>query len=310
MNISVVIPLFNKAEHVVRAVESVLQQTVPVKEVIVVDDGSEDGGATKVESLKYQNVLIHRQANHGVSHARNVGISLASGDFVAFLDADDYWLPNFIALITELRQLYPAGKLLCTGYEFKTKLGTKRAINSKLLAPHGLIDDYFRACCNEDLPITASSVCIEKNILEEVGGFPEDLKLGEDQVVWAMIACKWPIAYVQQSAVVYDLMASSSDQQRIDYVDPSPHLAAFKQLEEQSLVPDRMLNSLHYLQHLTVMSSIRSNLIHGRKRQAIRLLLTHTMLKWDFYRLSAFLLLLAPTSLNIWLLNKAKSLRV
>ncbi|CAH9052844.1 hypothetical protein PSECIP111951_00700 [Pseudoalteromonas holothuriae] len=309
MDISVVIPLYNKASYVVRAIESVMQQTVPVKEVIVVDDGSCDGSADIVEALDYKNLVIHRQSNQGVSCARNVGVSLASSEFVAFLDADDFWQQNFIESICCLHQLYPAAKLLCTGYEFGTLDGNRNAVNSKLDAAHGLIKDYFQACCNEDLPITASSVCLDKHCLISMGGFPESLTLGEDQVVWASIACKWPIAYMQNSCVVYDLQASESASERIDYQSPSPHLMTFEQLELQGAVPEKMLKSLHYLQHLTVMSSIKSNLIHGRKRQAAKLLFTHPMLRWDLYRLSAVLLLLLPVSLNVWLLKKAKSRR-
>jgi glycosyltransferase involved in cell wall biosynthesis len=309
MDISVVIPLYNKADYIVRAIESVVQQTYTVREIIVVDDGSTDEGASRVQKLGYANVNVIRQSNHGVSHARNTGVDLASSEFIAFLDADDYWYPDFIQSIKELHSIYPGANLLCTGYEFGTSKGNKLAINSYFKTPHGVISDYFQACCNEDLPITASSVCLNKASLVDIGLFPEGLNLGEDQVVWAKMACAGSIAYMAKSCVVYDLKASGTDQFRIDYIEPSPHLYMFEELKQKQMVPTSLRDSLNYLQHLTVMSSVKSNLIHGRRRQAWKLLTSHPMLQWDLYRVFAFGMLLLTPSMNTWLFDRVKSRR-
>ena len=92
--ISVVIPLYNKQAYVERAVASVLQSGYPAHEVIVVDDGSTDEGPRRVSAMGDPRVRVIKQPNAGVSAARNRGISAATGDYVAFLDADDYWTPE------------------------------------------------------------------------------------------------------------------------------------------------------------------------------------------------------------------------
>ncbi|MBQ4860854.1 glycosyltransferase [Pseudoalteromonas sp. MMG013] len=306
MDISVVIPLYNKAAFIERAVRSVLSQSVPVAEVIIVDDGSTDNGAELVTALSNNKVTLHSQSNNGVSSARNIGVSLCSSPFVAFLDADDYWHEHFIAEIKALNNAQPDAKLLCTGYEFSTQHSRANAVNTFMSEQYGILADYFAACSLQDLPITSSSVCIEKSSLLEIGGFPEDLSLGEDQVVWAKMACKWPVAYANKVSAVYDLAASVSEKPQVDYVKPSPHLKAFEQLLVQGVVPSKMQPTLKYLMHLTVMSSVKRNLLKGRKKEAFNLLVHAPLLQWDWYRAFAFLLVPLPQCCTRWLLSSNK----
>ncbi|MBQ4849218.1 glycosyltransferase family 2 protein [Pseudoalteromonas sp. MMG012] len=303
MDISVVIPLFNKAAFIERAIHSVLNQTVSVKEIIVVDDGSSDGGAELVKSLTSSKVILHSQSNQGVSCARNVGVSLCTSQYIAFLDADDYWYDCFVEEIMSLQHEYPSAKLFFTGYEFGFEDTKELARNSFILRNKGLLGDYFQACCHEDLPITASSLCLDKEALLSVGGFPESLSLGEDQVVWGAMACFWPIAYSARTCVVYDLSASNTTVKQPELIVPSPHIYAFDKLLEQGFVPHEMKRSLSYLKHLTVMSCVKSNLMQGHKIQAFKLLYKHPMLWWDKYRMFAYLLLLLPKSINVLILK-------
>lgn len=110
MKVSALIPTYNRRTQVTRAIESVLAQSVPVEEIIVVDDGSTDGSAEAIRSCYGSRVAIYRQENAGVSSARNRGIREAQGEWIAFLDSDDVWLPTKIE-----RQLEALGEL---GNEF------------------------------------------------------------------------------------------------------------------------------------------------------------------------------------------------
>lgn len=106
-DISVIIPLFNKESYIKRAIRSVISQTHPANEIIVVDDGSTDNGPAIVSAIEDHRIKLLSEENAGVSSARNHGISHAKGDVVAFLDADDEWHPNFLEVIGRLIALFP-----------------------------------------------------------------------------------------------------------------------------------------------------------------------------------------------------------
>ena len=92
---SVVIPLYNKSQYIIRAINSIFEQKVPVDEIIIVDDGSTDDGLVKVHELNSPIIKIIEQENQGVSIARNTGITQCKNEYILLLDADDYWLSKF-----------------------------------------------------------------------------------------------------------------------------------------------------------------------------------------------------------------------
>jgi len=116
VRVSVIIPLFNKALFVERALSSVVSQSFADFEVIVVDDGSSDGGPHAVESFDDQRIRIVRQDNAGPGAARNRGIGEARGEFVAFLDADDEWLPDYLAQAVRLLDEHSEAAAVTSGY--------------------------------------------------------------------------------------------------------------------------------------------------------------------------------------------------
>ena len=113
-SISVVIPLYNKERYIHRAVESVLSQKIAPDEVIIVDDGSTDGGAREVKKISDFRIRLVQQSNSGECAARNRGIDEARNELVAFLDADDEWKPDFLAQIHRLMNNFPDCCLLYT----------------------------------------------------------------------------------------------------------------------------------------------------------------------------------------------------
>ena len=116
MKYSVVIPLYNKEHYIASALRSVLAQTYPDYEVIVVDDGSTDNSLQACKTVQSDKIRIVQQANQGVSAARNKGIELAAGEYICFLDADDAWHPDYLQNIEIIVQKYPQSDIFVTAY--------------------------------------------------------------------------------------------------------------------------------------------------------------------------------------------------
>lgn len=204
--ISVVMPLYNKATQVLATVASVIVQTISNWELVVVDDGSTDGGAALVRALSDPRIRVVSQVNAGVSAARNHGIKLAQADLVAFLDADDLWLPEFLSTILALQADYPAACWFATGYEIRPPLGS--AFESRLGGPaknfvRGMLPDYFGVAIFSDPPVWTSATSVQRNAIQAIGGFPVGIGSGEDLLTWARLAARFPLAYEARPLAVF-----------------------------------------------------------------------------------------------------------
>lgn len=173
---SVIIPLFNKAPYIQRAVESVLKQTFQDFEIIVVNDGSTDGGEKLLEVFNDDRIKIINQVNQGVSNARNTGISHGKFRYISFLDADDYWHKNYLETNRKLIRLYPRVGIIGTGYT-SSLFDTSDEFN------YSLLNNYFEIAIHNTLYFT-SATTINKVFFENNTGFDPGLKLGEDLDVW------------------------------------------------------------------------------------------------------------------------------
>jgi glycosyltransferase involved in cell wall biosynthesis len=197
-NFTVVIPLYNKAKHILRTLQSITWQKYPAMEIVVVDDGSTDEGPSLVEKANISNLRLIRQKNKGVSAARNRGIAEARYEYVAFLDADDEWLPLYLDEISGLITKFPQADFYGTSYQIVE--ADERYIDAKIHPftddPRGvLIDDYFDIASRGDLPFTMSSITIKRNLFSKIGGFPEGEPIGEDQDLFCRAAMATRIAY-------------------------------------------------------------------------------------------------------------------
>ena len=205
--ISVIIPLYNKEAGIATALRSVLAQTYQDFEIVVVDDGSTDNGATIVEQHSDPRIRLIRQSNAGVSAARNRGIAEAKGEYVAFLDADDEWMPGFIEEIVALQQEFPECKAQATNYIFCSN-GVKSSTILRKIPFHGergVLTNYFEVASCSHPPVCSICVCIERKLLQEIGGFPVGIKSGEDLLTWARIAVHTHWAYSRKALSQYNL---------------------------------------------------------------------------------------------------------
>lgn len=190
--VSVVIPTFNRIHVLPRAVESVLKQTYPVHEIIVIDDGSED---TTEAWLKQQTRPIRtiKQQNHGVSHARNRGIEIATGNWIALLDSDDYWHND--KLEKQLRALHLQSDLrFCHCDEIWIRNGTRVNPKNKHRKGAGDLFEQSLALC----AISPSAALIHRELFETYGLFDEALPACEDYDLWLRITASEQIAFVDE----------------------------------------------------------------------------------------------------------------
>ena len=193
---SVVIPLYNKEKYIQRAIKSVLAQTVQDFELIIVDDGSTDGSYEAANKIKDPRIRIIRQENRGVSAARNRGVSEAKYNWVAFLDADDEWLPEFLNAICKLQEDFPNEKGFTTSYFQKWE--NRRidpTLDSRFYSKgyRGKIN-FFRDWDYGEAVISSSSVVLHKEAIKSIGGFPEEIKIREDNNTWIRFSLKYEIA--------------------------------------------------------------------------------------------------------------------
>jgi glycosyltransferase involved in cell wall biosynthesis len=202
-SISVVIPLYNKAQYIARALKSVLKQSLVPFEIIVVDDGSTDGGGNLVMELGEPRIRLISQENQGVSSARNRGINEAQGDLIAFLDADDIWKPKFLETILKLRQKFPQAGAYATAYERVTQHKIHYYPKFPILplgVKEGLIN-YIKTA--KYFPLCSSAVVVPKTIFAKIGGFHECPIRGEDVDMWLRIALRYPVAWSSYYGAIY-----------------------------------------------------------------------------------------------------------
>jgi len=201
---SVVVPLYNKADSVEATIASVLAQSYSDFELIVVNNGSTDSSRELAAAFTDSRIRLVDRPNSGVSIARNEGIALATAPYVALLDADDLWHPQFLQRVHVLTQLYPDASAYATRYAFRQG-GVDIAPQLPRLQNSSpqLIENYFAHVAAGDMLLTASSVCIPSRVLERIGGFPPRERIGEDQDLWIRVALDGPIAWDDQCSVYY-----------------------------------------------------------------------------------------------------------
>ena len=208
---SIVIPLYNKAPYIEKAIQSVLAQTCKEFELIIVDDGSTDNGMEIAQNmLCAQNPPFggwwgFAQQNSGVSTARNNGVKAAKYDFIAFLDADDWWAPTFLEEMKSLITEFPEGALYASSY-FKVKNG--KNIPAKIGVSDGFEKDYFDYCKTYAtslwMPVWTGAVVLRKDVFNEMQGFKPQLKLGEDFDLWVRIALKYKMVFLNKPLAYYN----------------------------------------------------------------------------------------------------------
>jgi glycosyltransferase involved in cell wall biosynthesis len=200
---SVVIPLYNKAGHIVNTIKSVLAQNFRDFEIIVVDDGSTDGGADLVKSFNETKIRLFIQKNCGVSVARNRGVAESSAEFIAFLDADDEWYPWHLEEMESLIQKFPQYGLFSVAHDIIRNEKKYRPSTGVEEGFCGVISNIFKTFGSGLSLINSSTACVNRKVFNQSGGFPVGITKGEDVYLWLKIGLSDGIAHSARSCAIY-----------------------------------------------------------------------------------------------------------
>ena len=196
MNISVVIPSYNRKDFLKRSIDSAINQTKKPLEIIVVDDGSTDGTEAMIKS-DYDFVKFIKQKNKGVSAARNIGIKVSIGEWICFLDSDDEWKKDKLEKQINAMKSNP-------GYKFfhSNEIWIKNGLRINQKKKHKKYGGDIFDKCLDICRISPSSVMIDKTVFDEVGTFNEDLVVCEDYELWLRICDKYRVFFIDEPLII------------------------------------------------------------------------------------------------------------
>ena len=238
--ISVIIPTHNRLRFVQKAINSILRQTVPVAEIIIVDDGSTDGTSKALST--HSNITYLHQPQQGPSAARNVGALMADGDWIAFLDSDDRWLPEKCERQLRFFRQNPELKVSYTN-EIWIRDGV-RVNQKKRHAKHG---GWIYEKCLPLCIISPSSIMMERETWLASGGFDETLPACEDYDLWLRLSAKVPIGFIDEFLI--EKIGGHADQLSRQWgLDKFRLIALEKMMSNSELSPS--LRRLTYLEFI------------------------------------------------------------
>jgi glycosyltransferase involved in cell wall biosynthesis len=271
---SVVIPLFNKERFIERSLKSVESQTFTEFEIIVVDDGSTDGGPRAVQGCQDPRIRIVRQPNGGVSAARNRGITEARGKWIAFLDADDEYRPDFLHQAWMCASDFPrAGAVFARAAWMK---GSSQVnIPGDRVKQPTLLKDYLRfVACEKGCEINSSAVAVRADVFEHSGAFPVGVKIGEDSDLWLRVAWTTEIAYIPKFLAVYHMEAGASNWEN-NQAEEAFWVGTYRQWLAQGRIPQRLVKSSEAYYQKYLLDRSLEYCLRGKKSEGRRVLWRH-----------------------------------
>ena len=238
-DVSVVIPLYNKEKYIRRSIGSVLRQTAGNFEIIIVDS-SDDGSTDIVDQIGDPRIIHIIRDRTRAARARNIGVQIAKSDLIAFLDADDEWLPDHLEALQKIRKKFPDAGLYLTSYvKLTDTLEAFPMLFIGIPPPpwEGYLPHYIRICSRGDEPASSSSAAVTKEVFESVGGFREDLEYGEDQFLWGKISLSFPVAYSWCGLALYHTEAEGRLCNEMHRISEHPFATYLRQRLENNTIP-------------------------------------------------------------------------
>lgn len=215
---SVIIPLYNKANFVRKTIESVLDQSFKDFEVIIINDGSTDNGLAVVNKINDPRIRIFSKENGGVAVARNFGIEKSQNEYIAFLDADDLWFPDYLETIKGMVEQHPHAGIFATSYSYIDHLGRKYDMIS-YTTPKGkilLTENYCKSIIKGEMEqLCTDTICIKKILFDKIGGFREGIKIGEDTDMWLRLSLVSPVVWKNEAKAIYNGITENNATSRL-----------------------------------------------------------------------------------------------
>ena len=300
ISFSIIIPLYNKAPYIERAVKSVLSQDYPHFEIIIVNDGSSDGDEKIVTTIVDERLKLVSQKNAGVSAARNTGAKEAQYEYLAFLDGDDTWEPNFLSELVKLIDNFPNAGIYGTSNSFIYPNGKKVAEDFRYLfngKEQGLLEDYFGLFAQiQKSPFSNSNLCIPKKIYQEFGGYKVGVKLTEDSDLWCRIALKYDVAFSVNALANYFVALEGSTHTIFENKDFEVVNTLQSALDNKN-VPQRLEKSVKKLIALQKLGLIKRGILTSNKGKILKNFLNISILKYyTFEYIKCVLAFLLPHS--------------
>lgn len=303
---SIVIPLYNKEKQIAKTIESVFNQTFQEYEIVIVNDGSTDDSVEIVNQINDKRIKLINQQNGGVSSARNTGIKNASFEYVAFLDADDEWLVDYLETIFNMIKNYPECSVFATNYKIIDTKGQERFPVDVNLAKFsktkggkdGILIDYFNFASRTAPPLWTSAIVCKRTTIKNIGCFPKGIRMGEDLIVWAKLASNYKVCYSKNIKSIYhfksydELLDDEPLPDEIDYV--GSELLNLKKINQSKFLDDYI--SLWYKMRTTmyIANFLRKDAIC----EAIKMLKFNP---FKFKNILIFCLCLIPHSLRMFM---------
>ena len=283
-HVSIIMPAFNAEKTIYSAIDSVLNQSFNEWELLIINDGSSDGTLDVISVFKDKRIKLINQANQGVAAARNSGLKIACGEYIAFLDADDLWLPSKIQKqVSTFSQFGEEVALIYTGYRgFKFSSIDSFSMVTEPINIHE--DDYYRLLVSDY--IATLTVMIRRDILKEIGYFREDLRGTEDWDYWIRIAKLYKLKKINEELALYRISSGSLSSNKLTHSDEELKVLKIHLLDDDGIPRD----VIHMAYLFWSIKAMKYHLLTYRFNHFLRSLMSIFVMKNSHFR-NYFLLL-------------------
>jgi glycosyltransferase involved in cell wall biosynthesis len=237
---SIIIPVYNKANFIENTLKSVFQQSFTDYEIIIINDGSTDDSESKIVTFNDSRIHYFSKKNEGVSETRNLGIEKAKSEFITFIDADDYWYPNFLEEMFLLIKKFPEQSVFSAAIEIEnTKTVIPSSYSIEKVNDNAIVN-YFEASYKESVLFTSCAV-FHKSVFEKVGKFDPLIKSGQDTDLWIRIGLIYPIVFSFKILTRYIYDPNSLSKKK-SFMNSKMNFSKFKEEEKKNLALKKFLD--------------------------------------------------------------------